>query len=228
MSTTLRSRPRGTVRRTESSQPRIRVVRGPVNSGGRRWPRRQGLRLRSTAPAPSVNRIVRVTDGRPWLESTVSFVPAKRQPAPRSRLSADDSPRLGHLLKQAYLQFTGLTSAALVPLGITAMEWAALLRFDEEPSLSQAGLARLLGMDRTTMVALIDQLEDKGLVNRRPHSDDRRKNAIELTATGRSIKKRAAALVDGCERQFLAALTKSDAQQLKTSLHAVIEASTER
>jgi DNA-binding MarR family transcriptional regulator len=137
-------------------------------------------------------------------------------------------PRLGHLLKQAYLQFTGFTTAALEPLGITAMEWAALLRFDEEPSLSQAGLARLLGIDRTTMVALVDQLEGKGLVTRRPHREDRRKNVVELTAEGRDLKKRAAALVDGCERQFLSALTKSDAQQLKAALHMVIEFNTQR
>jgi DNA-binding MarR family transcriptional regulator len=157
-------------------------------------------------------------------------VPAKREDASRSqqRPSGDASPRLGHLLKQAYLQFTGLTSAALRPLGITALEWAALLRFDEEPLLSQAGLARLLGIDRTTMVALIDQLEEKGLVKRRPHRDDRRKNAVELTVNGRDVKKRAAQLVDGCERQFLAALTKSDAQQLKTALHAVIESTPQR
>jgi DNA-binding MarR family transcriptional regulator len=135
---------------------------------------------------------------------------------------------MGHLLKQAYLQYTGLTSAALEPLGITAMEWAALLRFDEEPSLSQVGLARLLGIDRTSMVALVDQLEAKGLVKRRPHRDDRRKNAVELTADGRNLKKRAAQLVDRCERQFLAALPKSDAQQLKTALHTLIEFNTQR
>jgi DNA-binding MarR family transcriptional regulator len=157
-------------------------------------------------------------------------VPAKREDASRSqqRSSADASPRLGHLLKQAYLQFTGLTSAALEPLGITALEWAALLRFDEEPLLSQAGLAQLLGIDRTSMVALIDQLEEKGLVKRRPHRDDRRKNAVELTVNGRDLKNRAAQLVDGCERQFLAALTKSDVQQLKNALHAVIEFKTQR
>jgi DNA-binding MarR family transcriptional regulator len=157
-------------------------------------------------------------------------VPAKRENASRSRsrASADALPRLGHLLKQAYLQFTGLTSAALEPLGITALQWAALLRFDEEPLLSQAGLARLLGIDRTSMVGLIDELERKGLVKRRPHRDDRRKNAVELTANGRDVKERAAQLVDGCERQFLAALTKTGAQQLKTALNAVIEFKTPR
>jgi DNA-binding MarR family transcriptional regulator len=153
-------------------------------------------------------------------------VPAKPEPVRRAqkRPRADALPRLGHLLKQAYLHYTALTSTALEPLGITAMEWAALMRFDEEPSLSQVGLARLLGVDRTTMVAVIDQLEEKGLVNRRPHRDDRRKNAVELTAAGHVIKKRAAGLVDGCERRFLTALTKSDAQQLKAALQAVIEA----
>jgi DNA-binding MarR family transcriptional regulator len=157
-------------------------------------------------------------------------VPAEREDASRSqqRPSANALPRLGHLLKQSYLQFTGLTSAALEPLGITALEWAALLRFDEEPLLSQAGLARLLGIDRTTMVALVDQLEGKGLVKRRPHRDDRRKNVVELTADGRNAKKRAAQLVDGCERQFLAALTRSDAQQLKSALHTVIESKSQR
>jgi len=82
-------------------------------------------------------------------------------PGRRKRPSADALPRLGHLLKQAYLQFTGLTSAALEPLGITALEWAVMLRFDEEPSLSQAGLARLLASTAHHMVALIDQLEGK-------------------------------------------------------------------
>jgi len=52
-------------------------------------------------------------------------VPAKRQDASRSTQRRARTPcRVwGHLLKQAYLQFTGLTSAALEPLGITALEW---------------------------------------------------------------------------------------------------------
>ena len=40
-------------------------------------------------------------------------------------------------------------------------------------------------LDRTTMVALIDELEQAGLVRRRTHPDDRRKNAVELTPAGR-------------------------------------------
>jgi DNA-binding MarR family transcriptional regulator len=132
------------------------------------------------------------------------------------------SPRLGHLLKQAQFRFTGLTTAALAPLGIMPMEWAALLRFDDQRLLSQAAVAQQLGIDRTTMVGLVDELERKGLVQRRPHSEDRRKNVVELTVAGRTLKQRAAEKVDECEREFLSALSKADAQQFRAALQTVI------
>jgi DNA-binding MarR family transcriptional regulator len=134
----------------------------------------------------------------------------------------DPSRRLGYLLKHAQLQFGELVAAALGPLGIDGRQWAALLCLDEQPRLSQAELARWLGVDRTTMVALIDDLETKGLVERRPHIDDRRKNTVELTVAGRDFRRRAARLVDDCERQFLAALSERQAQQLRRALEAVI------
>ena len=137
-------------------------------------------------------------------------------------------PRLGHLVKQVYLRFTERTSSALAPLGISSHEWAALLRFDEERQLSQAEVAARMGIDRTTMVALVDELERKELVNRRPHQEDRRKNIVELTSRGREIKRRAARIVDDCEREFLAVLDEADAQQLKTALMALISRTEER
>jgi DNA-binding MarR family transcriptional regulator len=132
------------------------------------------------------------------------------------------SERLGYLLKHAQLQFGELVGAALAPLGIDGRQWAALLCLEDQRRSSQAELARWLGIDRTTMVALIDDLETKGLVERRPHTDDRRKNTVELTAAGRDVRRRAARLVDDCERRFLAALTERQAQQLRRALQAVI------
>lgn len=48
-------------------------------------------------------------------------------------------------------------------LGITPREWAALSSLDDHPGLSQREMAELLGVDRTTMVALVDTLQSKGL-----------------------------------------------------------------
>lgn len=134
----------------------------------------------------------------------------------------DGSSRLGYLLKQAQLRFTEMASAALAPLGIGPREWAALNCLDEQHGLSQREAAELLGVDRTTMVALVDELEGKGLVERRPQAGDRRKNAVGLTAKGRDMMQRGARLADDCERQFLAALKEPDAERFKRALQAVI------
>src|SRR3954447_10365994 len=89
--------------------------------------------------------------------------------------------RLGYLLKHASLRYAQLTSNALEPLGITPREWAALNCLDEQHGLSQREAAELLGVDRTTMVALVDELQAKGWVKRSPQPDDRRKNTVALT-----------------------------------------------
>jgi DNA-binding MarR family transcriptional regulator len=133
-----------------------------------------------------------------------------------------DTPRLGYLLKRAHLQFGQLVSEALSPLGIDNREWAVLISLDERRPRSQAELATLVGVDRTTMVALVDSLQRKGLIERRPHADDRRKNAIEITASGRDVRKRAARTVDTIERRFLAVLEEREAARLRAALTATI------
>jgi DNA-binding MarR family transcriptional regulator len=72
------------------------------------------------------------------------------------------------------------------------------------------------------MVAILDTLEGKGLVSRHPHVDDRRRNVVELTEVGRDTLKRATDAGNEAERQFLAPLTASAAQQLRDSLHTVV------
>ncbi|MFE9328846.1 MarR family winged helix-turn-helix transcriptional regulator [Nocardia sp. NPDC052278] len=65
------------------------------------------------------------------------------------------------------LQYQQLASAELEPMGISPYQWAALNYLDEQYGHSQR-VAKLLGVDRTTMVALIDQLQTTGWVERRP------------------------------------------------------------
>ena len=134
-------------------------------------------------------------------------------------------PRLGYLLKHAHRHFGEMTSAAFAPLGIRPQEWAALHCIDEQHGLSQKEVAELLGVDRTTMVALVDELQRNGFVSRLPHAGDRRKNTVTLTAEGRKIVQLGAQVVDDCERQFLATLDEADAERLKQALLTVIAAS---
>jgi len=91
-----------------------------------------------------------------------------------------------------------------------------------EPA-SQQQAAQRLGVDRTTMVGLVDVLEDKGLVQRHAHAEDRRRNVVELTEAGRDTLHRAGQAAQGAESRFLAPLSRADAQRLKAALLAVIQ-----
>jgi DNA-binding MarR family transcriptional regulator len=92
----------------------------------------------------------------------------------------------------------------------------------QEPG-SQQQAAQRLGVDRTTMVGLVDAPEDKGLVRRRAHAEDRRRNLIELTEAGRDTLRRADDASRDAERRFLAPLSARDAGHLKIVLLALIQ-----
>jgi DNA-binding MarR family transcriptional regulator len=131
-------------------------------------------------------------------------------------------PHLGYLLKHAQLRFFELGAVALAPLGISGREAAVLRAIDAGRPVSQGELARAMNVDRTTMVALIDDLQLKGLVQRRQDPDDRRKNVVELTNAGCGTVREAAEAVGRAERDFLAPLSTAEAAQFKQTLRALL------
>jgi DNA-binding MarR family transcriptional regulator len=130
---------------------------------------------------------------------------------------------LGYLLKHAQLRFFELGAVALAPLGISGRETAVLRTIDAGPPVSQGEIARAMSVDRTTMVALIDDLQLKGLLERRQDPDDRRKNVVELTDAGRRTVRQAAAAMEQAERDFLAPLSAAHAAQFKKTLSALLK-----
>jgi DNA-binding MarR family transcriptional regulator len=129
--------------------------------------------------------------------------------------------RLGYLLKHARLRLSALSAQALDPLGISGRELAVLTVIAGGPPPSQLEAAQRLGIDRTSMVALLDELEGKGLAIRQPDPADRRRNVVGLTGRGRSVLAAGAQATDAVERTFLAALTPADAARLRALLQAV-------
>ena len=91
-----------------------------------------------------------------------------------------------------------------------------LLLIDANPGVTQSRLAQAVGLDRSTMVGLIDTLEDRALIQRR-RGEDRRTNGLWLTRPGRRLlgglkrrielhEKRVAARLSASERVQLIAL----------------------
>ena len=129
--------------------------------------------------------------------------------------------RFGYLLKHARERLAAISGPALEPLGINGRELAVLTVLAQGEPPSQLEAAQRLAIDRSTMVTMIDGLEVKGLVERRPHGADRRKNIVALTSSGRETLAVASQIVDVAEREFLAPLSPSDATRFREMLQAV-------
>src|SRR4051812_33511380 len=76
-------------------------------------------------------------------------------------------------------------AAALAPLGLRPPQFGILTLVDRVPGSTQRELVERSMIDPSTMVALIDELEELGFAERRPHPQDRRKHAVYLTTQGR-------------------------------------------
>ena len=136
--------------------------------------------------------------------------------------------RLSFLLKQAFALMDEATERELAQLSVSGREFAVLTLIDAEGAASQQRLAARIGVDRTTMVALIDALEEKRLVNRRRDPSDRRAYIVEATPAGRKTLQRALKAVELAERQALAPLTASESTALKQALQRLAEAALAR
>ena len=138
--------------------------------------------------------------------------------------AAELSNRLGYLLKHANQRLSELTAAALEPFSLNGRELGVLVVLDAMGPTSQQDAARRLGVDRTTMVALIDALEAKSIVVRRPFEEDRRRNVVEFTESGHELFTRALQASDEAERRFVSPLEDTAAQLFREQLRAVIGA----
>jgi DNA-binding MarR family transcriptional regulator len=81
-----------------------------------------------------------------------------------------------------------------------------------------------MGIDPSTMVSLVDQLEGAGLAKRRPHPQDRRAREVLITPEGRRTLKRARELAAEVEGDVLQGLSPAERSQLVTLLRKAFAA----
>ena len=117
------------------------------------------------------------------------------------------------------------TADALASIGLTPPLFALLNVIGAREGAIQQELGAALGIDRSTMVALIDQLESAGLARRRPSATDRRAREVAITPKGRRLLQRARRHAAAVEDEVLIALSTSEREQLLALLrHALASA----
>src|SRR5690349_6384319 len=102
--------------------------------------------------------------------------------------------------------------------GLSPYHHAILALLDEGVPETQAAIADSLGYDRGTLVGLLDELEEHGLVERKRDPDDRRRHVVRLTADGKRRLAELRALSKRVEDEFLAPL---DPEQ-REALHGLL------
>lgn len=107
---------------------------------------------------------------------------------------------------------------ALEPEGLHPRHFGVMTMLAAHPGMSQHQLHEKTAIDPSSMVAVIDELEARGLAERRPDPADRRARQVFLTEQGEQTLERIRGLAAGLQREFFGVLS---AQERKT-LHALL------
>ena len=109
----------------------------------------------------------------------------------------------------------------LGPLGLDPGEFALLRAVAAGEGEPQNALAERLRISPSWMVAIVDQLEQRELLERKPHARDRRVRNLHLTAAGRKLLRRAEQQAQRFDRQVTDSLEEADLRQLFDLLERV-------
>jgi DNA-binding MarR family transcriptional regulator len=111
---------------------------------------------------------------------------------------------------------------ALESLGLTTALFALLNVLGAHEGAIQQEIGAAMGIDPSTMVALIDQLESAGLAQRRPRPTDRRAREVVITPKGRRVLKQARQLALQVEDDVLRGLNGAERRQLLALLRRAL------
>jgi DNA-binding MarR family transcriptional regulator len=121
---------------------------------------------------------------------------------------------LGYHLRRAQVAVFQHFAATMGEAAITPGQFGVLTVINSNPGLSQTQLGNALGIDRSTVVAVIDRLESRGLVVRAVSPSDRRSHALRLSDDGARLLHGVEELVRGHERHIARGLSAEDKQRL--------------
>jgi DNA-binding MarR family transcriptional regulator len=141
--------------------------------------------------------------------------------ADAENLSSDLEDLVGYNLKRAYLVVQDDFRAALGQDGLSPRVFSALSLAMEHTNVTQSELARLLGVERSGLVAIVDDLESRGFLTRTSVPGDRRVQALVPTQAGRDAYAAAAATVRAHEDKLFSDLKADEKQNLMRLLKKI-------
>lgn len=132
--------------------------------------------------------------------------------------------RLAFLLSQLGSDAASGFEQALRPLGITPSDAGVLRLIGRNPGISQRAVSEQVGVGSSRIVAVLDRLESRELVERRRSRADRRSHELHLTERGQELLTQLGHLARRHEREYTASLELDEVEQLQKMLDRIAAA----
>jgi MarR family transcriptional regulator, transcriptional regulator for hemolysin len=124
--------------------------------------------------------------------------------------------RFSRTLAVTQKRWTVYLDKRMKELGLSTTRWHALVELAQaEEPLSQNELALRVGIEKTSLVKLLDSLEEKGLIRRAPDLVDRRVKRVELLPPATDVLREISSLAAEVRAELLVGIPEAD---LRTSL----------
>lgn len=127
-----------------------------------------------------------------------------------------------HLFRRLHQLAVARFTSRMENFGLTPIQWAALAITYQRPGLDQSTLSREIYIDTSTVADVVDRLETRGLIKRRPSPDDRRLRLLYLTERGRSLLGDATVDVLEIQQWLLAPLSAKEQAQFMALMLKVL------
>lgn len=130
------------------------------------------------------------------------------------------------LISRAYARSTGLLNDGFEShgAGLRSYHYRLLAALDEWGPASQADLGRSTGIDRSDVVAALNELADRALIERAVDPHDRRRNIVSLTRSGTRQLRVLDRVISEIQERLLAPLSPSERRQFIKLMHRVLDA----
>ncbi|AYF74445.1 MarR family transcriptional regulator [Nocardia yunnanensis] len=129
-----------------------------------------------------------------------------------------DRPDLAAMIVPLGRALMAAEQPVLAAHGLTMWAYVVLLRLDETTTRGQGVLAQEIGADKTRIIAVLDDLQERGLIERRPDPADRRARLLALTPEGKRLRDATQKAIQAQEDRLLSHLPTPDRRAFLNAL----------
>lgn len=129
----------------------------------------------------------------------------------------------GHLFRRLHQLAVARFTLQMENIGLTPIQWAALLTTLQRPGMDQSTLSREIYIDTSTIAGVLDRLEARGLIQRKLSPEDRRLRLVYVTEEGQALLKDANVAVLQTQEWLMQPLSARDRSQFVALMRRVLD-----